>query len=346
MKKDPNILNQLPLPLRLQIEENALRKPLTQPELAIQQRCLLAELRKHTAPGTRTDLADQTTSAKTFAQVKRATDLAGWLYGESGRQVEKRIAILEAAEVEPERFGPLLAHMDRTDRVNQAHAELRRIQREEAEAIAYNGDGPKARVIVGDFREQGHIIPDASADFVFTDPPYASKYVPLFGGLAEFAARVLIPGGSLITYTGHQTLPEVLSLMTPHLRFHWTCALVGSERRIMPGFGVLTGFHQLLWFTKGGRCSAIAVSDRVKSERGNKITEHEWAQGVPEALYYIKKLSRRNSQIIDPFLGSGTTGVAALKAGRRFVGFEIEPETARKAEARINRIQGDGEKSA
>ena len=40
MKKDPNILNQLPLPLRLQIEENALRKPLTQPELAIQQRCL------------------------------------------------------------------------------------------------------------------------------------------------------------------------------------------------------------------------------------------------------------------------------------------------------------------
>ena len=100
------------------------------------------------------------------------------------------------------------AHMDRTDRVNQAHAELRRIQREEAEAIAYNGDGPKARVIVGDFREQGHIIPDASADFVFTDPPYASKYVPLFGGLAEFAARVLIPGGSLITYTGHQTLPE------------------------------------------------------------------------------------------------------------------------------------------
>ena len=67
---------------------------------------------------------------------------------------------------------------------------------------------------------------------------------------------------------------------------------------------------------------------------------------LPEALYYIKKLSRRNSQIIDPFLGSGTTGVAALKAGRRFVGFEIEPETARKAEARINRIQGDGEKSA
>jgi hypothetical protein len=36
-------------------------------------------------------------------------------------------------------------------------------------------------------------------------------------------------------------------------------------------------------------------------------------------------------------IGSGTTGVAAVKLGRRFIGFEKVPETARKAEARINR---------
>jgi DNA methylase len=330
----------LPLPLRIEIEENTQRKGLTQSELATQQRRILEELRKHTAPGTRTDLTDSATSAKSFAQVKRATEIVGRLFSESPRQVEKRLAVVEAAEAEPERFGPLVSQMDHTGKINQAYAELRRIQIEESEAIPNNGAEANARVIVGDFREQGHAVPDASVDLIFTDPPYAREYVPLFGDLAQFAARVLIEGGSLITYTGHQTLPEVLSLMTPHLRFHWSCAAILSQHRIVREIGVQVGFHQLLWFTKNKRRSKIWVLDCVKSVRGNKITGHEWAQGVDDALYYVKKLSRRNSLIVDPFLGSGTTAIAALQADRRFIGFEIDPETARKAKARIHRTQG------
>jgi SAM-dependent methyltransferase len=322
------------------------RKPLTQSELAAQQKRILQELRKHTAPGTRTDLKVADTCAKDFAQVERATRLVGQLYGESDRQVEKRLAVVAAAENAPdkdrERFGKLVAYMDRSGRVHQAYAELRRIQVEEAEALPAEA---KAEVIAGDFRIEGPAVAGNSVDLVFTDSLYARKFVPLFGDLAAFASRVLVPGGSLITYVGHHTLPEVLPLMTPqHLRYHWSCAAVASEprRRIVPPLGVATEHHLLLWFTKGKRRTKTVVVDTVKSARGPKITEHEMAQGGPVASYYIERLSRKGSLVCDPFLGSGTTAIAALKAGRSFVGFEIDPETARKAEPRINRVQRVG----
>jgi hypothetical protein len=53
---------------------------------------------------------------------------------------------------------------------------------------------------------------------IFTDPQYAREYIPQPGDLAKFAARVLVDGGSLICYVGHYAIPEVLPLMTPHLR--------------------------------------------------------------------------------------------------------------------------------
>jgi DNA modification methylase len=85
------------------------------------------------------------------------------------------------------------------------------------------------------------------------------------------------------------------------------------------------------------------VSDCVQSSRGNKTLHHPWAQGTPEASYYIQKLSRKGSLVCDPFLGGGTTAIAAIRLGRRCIGFEIDPDTARKTEARISRVCQAGE---
>ncbi len=47
----------------------------------------------------------------------------------------------------------------------------------------------------------------------------------------------------------------------------------------------------------------------------------------------------RNTTILDPFMGSGTTGVACVKTGRRFIGIEIDPNYFAIAKKRIQEAQ-------
>lgn len=61
----------------------------------------------------------------------------------------------------------------------------------------------------------------------------------------------------------------------------------------------------------------------------------------PEALIqpFVLAACPADGLILDPFLGSGTTAVVALKNGRHFVGVELNPEFARKAEERVKIYQ-------
>jgi N6-adenosine-specific RNA methylase IME4 len=128
MQLDRNVLRKLPLALRVEIEENAQRKSLTQSELAAEQQRIIDELRKLKTPGARTDLKG--TSEKVFSEV-RATAVVGKLFNESHKQVEKRLAVVAAAKTEPERFGGLLADMDRSGTVNSVYRRLRNARQAE-----------------------------------------------------------------------------------------------------------------------------------------------------------------------------------------------------------------------
>jgi N6-adenosine-specific RNA methylase IME4 len=145
MKLNQTALRQLPFELRVEISENSQRKPWTQSELANTQRKILRELRKLKAPGTRTDLkGGEASSGKTSPQV-HVTGIVGKLYGESRTQVERRLAVVAAAEAEPEKFGKLLADMDRTGRVNGVYRRLKIAKQAElirAEPPPLPGNGP------------------------------------------------------------------------------------------------------------------------------------------------------------------------------------------------------------
>ena len=51
--------------------------------------------------------------------------------------------------------------------------------------------------------------------------------------------------------------------------------------------------------------------------------------------YLITLCTRAGATVLDPFLGSGTTGVAAVQLGRSFIGVELDPGYMEIARARI-----------
>jgi DNA modification methylase len=58
--------------------------------------------------------------------------------------------------------------------------------------------------------------------------------------------------------------------------------------------------------------------------------------------YLVKLISPNGSLVLDPFMGSGSTGVAALNLGRKFIGIEKEEEYFNIAKKRIEGVYNKG----
>jgi len=67
----------------------------------------------------------------------------------------------------------------------------------------------------------------------------------------------------------------------------------------------------------------------------NEEKIHEAQKPLELMEYLIKLTSRQNYVVLDPFIGSGTTGLAAKKLNRKFIGIESNKEYCKKATDRI-----------
>jgi site-specific DNA-methyltransferase (adenine-specific) len=59
------------------------------------------------------------------------------------------------------------------------------------------------------------------------------------------------------------------------------------------------------------------------------------------ATDHILSWSNLGDTVLDPFLGSGTTGVACVNTSRKFIGIERDPDYFQIAQARIQKAQAD-----
>jgi len=124
------------------------------------------------------------------------------------------------------------------------------------------------------------------------------------------------------------------------LKYWWTLAVKhsGHHTKIHPRY-IFAEWKPLLWYVKGERVNDLVISntigDYIESVAPLKI-EHEWQQSTVEAEYIIRNLTLENQTVLDPMMGTGTTGLATLNLGRKFIGIEKNENTYNIAKERIS----------
>ncbi len=195
-------------------------------------------------------------------------------------------------------------------------------------------------VIHGDLtRVLDELVP-GSVDVIVTDPPYPREYLPLYEVLARGAAKVLKPGGSMLVMVGHSYLPEILALMTPHMRYQWMVAYLtpGGQSAQLWQRKVNTFWKPVLWFVNGdyeggwvGDVARSAVNDNDKRF-------HRWGQSESGMADLLERFTKPGELVLDPFCGAGTTGVAAVAMGRAFIGVDLDENAVSITRARLAEV--------
>jgi hypothetical protein len=200
----------------------------------------------------------------------------------------------------------------------------------------------------GDAREVLPTLDSAFVRAVVTDPPYPREFDYVWDILGEPCYLVCCADAFMSTLCGHYQVPRVIdAARNGGWEWYWSCIATNNNQPILCGVDAKCCHKPCLLFRKGKARPRRVFYDNFALRASTTAwkesqTAHKWGQA--DALFYepIDAFSRRGDVILDPFLGSGTTGVVAVRTGRRFIGIEINREYFETACERIAEAQGKG----
>jgi site-specific DNA-methyltransferase (adenine-specific) len=223
--------------------------------------------------------------------------------------------------------------------------------------------------------------PDASVDAILTDPPYSSggmvrgdriqdvhtKYVNSDSdsgqALAAFSGdnrdqfgywfwmslwlsasmRILKPGAIIGLFTDWRQLPVTTAGLQAG-GFVWRGIVPWFKPGARPTQGRFSNTCEyLVWGTNGPRTlegSAFPGFFDFKTPRGDDRVHI--TQKPTELMEALVNIVPSGGVVLDPFMGSGTTGVACANLGRRFIGCELDPSHHASACERIAAAYAQG----
>lgn len=222
-------------------------------------------------------------------------------------------------------------------------------------------------LIHGDCLVEMKNIPDKSIDLIVTDPPYRltsrgssgtmsgywasslSKQGKVFENndidieeyLPEFY-RVLKDGTHCYIMTNQSNLPHFLNVISKS-SFKFIKCLIWDKCNKICGRYYMNCFEYIIMLRKGrertindcGQGDILRVPNK-KTKRNDGKNIHDSEKPITLMEILISNSSNEGDCILEPFMGSGSTGVACINTKRDFIGIELNEGYFKIAEERIN----------
>lgn len=211
---------------------------------------------------------------------------------------------------------------------------------------------------------------ETMVDAIITDPPYNISKENNFGSLqsprqgVDFGAwdnnfnvcgwiadysKLLKKNGSIIIFCSYLFISDIIRTMQSN-DIEMKDVIVWKKSNPMPRnierryvqdmeFAVWGVKKNAKWtFNKPQATPYLRSLIETTLVSGNERVNHPTQKSLKLMEQIINTHTNSDDLIIDPFMGSGTTGVAALNLGRKFIGIEVNPEYFNVAKERISKL--------
>ena len=168
-------------------------------------------------------------------------------------------------------------------------------------------------------------------------PAFASQF-------ARVIADAVLPGALIYMAMSALEWPTIHTALTA-VGFHWSCTIIWVKDHAVLGRKDYHARYEPLWYGwKEGSARLVPLLDRTQNDvweinRPIRSPEHPTMKPVELVARSLRNSSHAGDLVFEPFLGSGTTAVAAEQTGRVCRGVDLEPKYAAVT---LERLSGMG----
>lgn len=209
---------------------------------------------------------------------------------------------------------------------------------------------PLDRVICGDASRILPRLPSRSIDLIVTDPPYGDnisygpQHIRIAGNehpllvlsVMSLSYRLLKRDSTAYMFCSIRHLDFVRAFFTRYTSFRVREVLIWDKVTMNVGPAFRKQYECILVLEKGRPSYRNPRMLNLISVRRVRDSRHPHAKPVDLIKLLISHSSDEGAVVLDPFLGTGTTALAARELGRDFIGIEIDGDYCRAARARLH----------